>query len=103
MCVGIAGLLMLALMVSGCAYAVSPVMGGLYTGVKAPIAATNLEKSSKTGTAVCKSILGIVALGDCSIDAAMKDGKISKVHHVDHETMSILFLYATYTTVVSGE
>ena len=93
----------MAVAVSGCAYAVSPVTGGLYTSVKAPIAATNLADSPKKGTAVCKSILGFIALGDCSIDAAAKQGNITKVHHVDYEAMNVIFVYATFTTVVYGE
>jgi len=101
--VGIAGLLMLALMVSGCATATSPVRGVIYGKVKAPLIATNLQESSKKGTAICKSILGVVAVGDCSIEAAMKQGKISKVHHVDYESMNILFVYSTFATIVLGE
>ncbi len=99
----IVGLLLVALTITGCAYAVAPVTGTIYGKVKAPVTATNLVESPQTGKAVCKSILGAVALGDCSIDAAMKEGKITKVHHVDFESMNILFVYATFTTIVHGE
>ena len=45
----------------GCAMLVP--MGGLYTGVKLPFAATgNSGASSKTGVAECKSVLGLVAV-----------------------------------------
>ena len=76
----------------GCAMLVP--MGGLYTGVKLPFAATgNSGASSKTGVAECKSVLGLVAVGDCSIDAAKKNGGITKVNHVDRDVMNIWGIY----------
>ncbi|MDR1850144.1 MAG: TRL-like family protein [Zoogloeaceae bacterium] len=86
----------------GCASASSPVMGGLYTDVQGPITATTGSGASKTGQATCKSILGWIALGDCSVDAAKKDGGISNVSSIDHKSTNILGLYATFTTVVKG-
>ena len=35
--------------------------------------------------------------------AAMKEGNITKVHHVDSETFSVLGVYARYKTIVYGE
>jgi hypothetical protein len=55
------------------------------------------------GTSVATSILGLIATGDASIEAAAKAGGISKIHHVDYQAMSILGLYSTFTTVVYGE
>lgn len=92
-----------ALMMSGCmAYTQAPVMGAIYTGVKAPIVATSNTSDSKMGRATCKSILGLVALGDCSIATAAKDGGISHVKSVDYEATSILGIYAESTTIVTG-
>jgi len=54
------------------------------------------------GTAKATAIIGI-ATGDASIAAAMSNGGITKVHHVDTEVTNILGIYATYTTVVYGE
>jgi len=85
-----------------CAMVMSPAMGTLYTDVKAPLAVTSESNSSKTGRAECVSILGIVANGDCSIDAAMRDGKITKVSHVDYQSKNILGVYAAMTTIVYG-
>jgi len=45
----------------------------------------------------------VYATGDASISAAMRNGKITRIHHVDHETFSILGVYAKYTTIVYGE
>ena len=44
-----------------------------------------------------------VALGDCSIEQAMKNGGITKVHHVSSKVRNILGVYAEYTTIVHGE
>jgi hypothetical protein len=52
---------------------------------------------------MCTSILMIVATGDCSVEAAMKQGNITKIHHVDVHVRSILGLYVTETLKVYGE
>lgn len=87
----------------GCASGISPVSGILYSDVKAPLAVTDAEKGSKTGTAVCKSYLGAVATGDCSIDAAAKQGGITKIKHVDFKTENYFLIFAKYTVIVYGE
>jgi hypothetical protein len=48
------------------------------------------------------AIIGI-ATGDASIEAAMKNGGIKKVHHVDTQVKNILGIYAEYITIVYGE
>jgi TRL-like protein family len=89
-------------MLMGCA-AMIPV-GGLYTGVKFPMIATsNSSASSKTGEANCISVLSLIAVGDCSIDAAKKNGGITKVNNVDWDAMNILGIYGSYKVIVSGE
>ena len=87
----------------GCAMVVAPVTGGVYTDLKAPVAATSNTESAKVGTGECTSILGLFAIGDCSITADIKNVNITKIHHVDHDAMSILWIYAKYTTRVYGE
>jgi len=97
-----------ALMVSvaflaGCAAVIAPAMGTVYTETKAPMAVTSNSGYTKVGTAYCHSILGIVALGDASIKAAMENGGITKIHHVDYKTENILGIYAKLTVIVYGE
>ncbi len=87
----------------GCAVVVAPVTGGVYTDLKAPVTATSNTGSAKVGTGECTSFLGLVAMGDCSIGAAMKNGNITKIHHVDYDAMSVLWIYAKYTIRVYGE
>lgn len=95
--------LVVCFFVTGCAYAVSPVLGGWYTDVKAPMGATSNEGSSKMGEGTATSILGIIATGDASIATAAKNAGIKKIHHVDYQTMSILGIYAKFTVKVYGE
>jgi hypothetical protein len=79
-------------------------VGQFYTEVKLPVSATsNPNTATKTGTSLCTSILGMVATGDASIEAAKQAGGITKVIHVDHHVKNILGIYGTYTTVVYGE
>jgi TRL-like protein family len=45
----------------------------------------------------------VYATGDASISAAMANGGITRIHHVDQETTNILGIYAKYVTIVHGE
>lgn len=76
--------------------------GGIYSDVKLPGQAST-NAGSKTGTACANSILGWIARGDASIDAAKQAGGITKVSSVDHSVENILGFYATYCTTVKGE
>lgn len=58
--------------------------------------------SEKVGMATSTAII-CIATGDASIQAACQNGGITKIHHVDHKSMSVLGVYAKYTTVVYGE
>jgi hypothetical protein len=94
---------LLAVALTGCAMATSPVTGFAFTQVKGPASVGDNNPSSKVGRAMCTSYLGIVATGDASIDAAAKAAGITKIHHVDFESFSVLGFYATFTTVVYGD
>lgn len=88
---------------SGCAYAFAPVSSGVYGKVGGPITATSQAgPATKTGRACAKSILGIVANGDASIEAAKRAGNITNVVSVDFESENILLVYATFCTIVRG-
>jgi TRL-like protein family len=94
------GCLVVAGMISGCATAVP--VGMLYTEVKLPQSVTS-NTGRKEGTAECTSVLSLIATGDCSIQAAMKKGGISKISHVDWEAKSILGIFGEYRVHVFGE
>lgn len=89
-----------AAMLTGCA--TSYPIGSLYTGVEVPVTAT-ASPGAKQGVAECKSYLTLVAIGDCSIEAAKKNGGISKVSSVDWQATNILGIIGTYQVRVTGE
>ena len=78
-------------------------MGIAYTELKLPAQATSNEGSSKVGVSRCTSVLGLVATGDASIAAAMREGGITRIHHVDWNAKNILGVYGEYTTTVYGD
>jgi len=59
--------------------------------------------TTKTGKACMKSILGLAASGDASVEAAKANGNITKVSTIDYEVDNLLGVYGTYCTVVKGE
>ena len=98
----IALVLAACLILTGCAGVASPVVGVIYTDVKGPITATSNARGSDQGTAEATSILGLIAMGDASIEAACEQGGISTISSVDHKSWSILGLYSKFTTIVTG-
>ena len=90
-------------LLAGCAMAASPVQGGWFTDVRWSMELPNGSAGTKTGDAKATSILGLVATGDCSIQAAARAGQITKVMTVEHHASSILGFFAEFTTTVTGE
>ena len=100
--IGIACAMLAVGMLAGCA---TPYPQGLiYTELKLPVDVTgNGGKAPKVGTAECQSVLSLVATGDCSVETAMKQGGVTKVHYVDWDSKNILGLFGQYKLVVHGE
>ena len=99
-------ILLIVILLSGCAMAPTPVgMGGLYTSAKFGNGSywQNDVSSHKVGEASCSNVLGILVTGDASIQAAMENGGIKKVHHIDYKSSSIPGLFSTHTIIVYGE
>jgi hypothetical protein len=93
----------LATLLAGCStLAQGPVTALIVSDQKGPVAMGTAAGWSKVGRSEAWGIL-VFATGDASISAAMKAGGITRVHHVDNETMTILGIYAKYTTIVYGE
>jgi TRL-like protein family len=93
-------LVLMASALSGC--------GLLYNNVKMPVPTLSMDTSAQSrahvGKASCSSYLWLVNVGDCSVQAAMDNGGITKIHHVDSEYVSYLLgLYWKFTTVAYGE
>ena len=57
----------------------------------------------KKGEATAKTILGLVATGDCSIAAAARNGKLKTINHIDYKYKNILGIVQETTVVVYGE
>jgi len=77
-------------------------MGTIYSGYKTP-GQVGTAADGKTGEACISSILGLIATGDASIEAAKKAGGITQIAHIDHEQFGVLGVYATTCTVVHGQ
>ena len=75
----------------------------IYNGTKEAMdyATPGATLGNKTGTASCKTVLGIVNWGDCSIRTAMKNGRISRVTAADWEKKFIV-VYGVKTLKVYG-
>lgn len=111
--IAIAGLLLCVVVMSGCVtnmYPGGPTPAGIvYTEVTSPaqcltVATDNTAKSLRKGEASSMAFLGLFAFGDSGLEAAMRDARITKVHHADHTVQH--FLYAVFIrskTIVYGE
>lgn len=94
----------LALLLSSCAAIPTPAgMGVLYTGVNTGEIATSNTIGKKVGTSSATNVLGLVAVGNASIQAAAKNAGIKKISHVDAKRTSILGLFGSYTIQVYGD
>lgn len=96
------GLFILTALFTGCA-AQTPI-GFIITDNTLPLQAGDAAaKRTKVGTATSQSYLAMIAVGDCSINAAAKNGGITKINHVDWKVKNILGFIGEYTTTVYGE
>jgi hypothetical protein len=85
-----------------CAGVRQPLMGGIYSDVIASSAVSSNQAGNRVGQACASSILGIIATGDASTEAARRAGGITLITSVDEETSNILFFYAKFCTIVRG-
>ncbi len=99
-------ILLCCVALSGClAMGNSPVgvSGYAYKHTLAPLLATDsTERPNKVGRSTMRSIFGLYAQGDASIQTAAQNGGIAHIHHVDVETTSILGIITDVTTIVYG-
>lgn len=86
----------------GCQPVAAHLMGTLYVNMKGPINATEATAGAREGRACAQTILGLVATGDASIEAAMKAGGIKQASSVNYEANHILGIVGTFCTVVRG-
>ncbi|MFO8007570.1 MAG: TRL domain-containing protein [Candidatus Brocadiia bacterium] len=98
----VALVVVVAVVLTGCCIPKGAVMAPIMM-TKSPVAVGDPSVSAaKTGEAYVEGII-LLAKGDSSIEAAMKDGGISRIHHVDSEETNILGIYCKSITRVYGE
>ena len=79
-----------------------PVHGGIYQDTTYSIAATSNQAGNRVGEACASQILGWIATGDASIEAARRNGGITMVSSVDESATNILGIYGKGCTIVRG-
>ncbi len=84
---------------------VMPALGWVYSEIRAPLDVdlNGTTLGSKVGRAQVESILGIVATGDCSIQAAAASAGIKTVNHVDYEYYNVLGVIQRFVVIVYGD
>lgn len=87
---------------SGCATAKSPVTGFWYTDTHAGLGVTSNQAGNRVGEACASTILGLIATGDASIEAARRNGGITMISSVDEHSKSVFGFWAEYCTIVRG-
>jgi hypothetical protein len=95
------------LLLQGCITApVVPPLGWIYTDIKAPLDIdynpTNVAQ--KSGKSESTSILGLIATGDASTQAAAANGGVTKIDYADYAYFNVVFgVFQRYDTIVYGE
>jgi hypothetical protein len=99
-----------AIALAGCGPArnVDGLGGSCYADVKGNYADVYHQNNAavvgaKAGKSTATGYLGLVNIGDASIESAAKAGSITKISYVDYHTTNILGIIKTYTVVVHGE
>jgi hypothetical protein len=92
------------LLVSGCCTQ-TPVIGGIITMASYPHtqAVGPGARGSKEGDSSVVTLLGLLCVGDASVERAARRAGISKIATVDHTMINILGMYIEYRTIVTGE
>ena len=91
---------------SGCVSGGPPVSGVVYATVVYPsqyAGAASQGPGTRRGTSQLSSILGLVSFGDASVETACGKAGITQLRTVDHHYTNVLYLYSTWTTIVTGE
>lgn len=87
-------------MLAACATPSTEVGTALFAMTQQPMLVTEAT-GTKTGRACATNILGLYISGDMSVEAAKKNGKITKVASVDKDIKSYA-VYSEVCTVVTG-
>ena len=91
-------------LLSGCISIPGPrgPLGTVYTNIQGPVTVGEAATAPNVGRSKGRVILGFTTT-QASIQAAMADGAIGRVHHVDYQAKLFLGLFGSYTVIVYGE
>ncbi len=89
--------------ITGCGFVADGPFGWVYTDHTVPIAIGTAETGSKIGKACIRSYLGMISVGNGSIEEAMTNGGINEIFIINKENLSILGTYTSQCTVVRGD
>lgn len=89
-------------LITSCASSGFGPYGLFYTGHKLGVYGTS-PSGSKTGKACAMSIVGLLSMGDASVEKATQNAGIYKVNNINLESFSVLGLYGELCTVVQGD
>ncbi len=104
---GVAALCTVLALSAGCATYRAPVVppvGLLYSAFKAPLTTEFSGQAAelKSGEASTSSVLGLVATGDCSLEAAAHEGGLNTIEYCDYSYLNVLGVYQRFTVVAYG-
>ncbi len=71
--------------------------------ITTPLAATSNPIGKKVGTAKATIVFGLCFGGNHGVEAAAKNGGITKVSTVDVRYFNVLYIFQTNKTIVTGE
>ena len=77
--------------------------GLLFTSSKTPVESGFMLNNSKSASSSLFSFFWLVSLGNTSVEPLMKEAGFTRVHHIDRETRSFLFLFQEEKLTVYGE
>ena len=83
---------------------VVPPVGAFFTKYDAPLTTEGVGQSvgTKQGKASMVNVLALVAFGDCSLDAAARDGNLSTIEYVDYSYLNVFGMFQSFTVIVHG-
>jgi hypothetical protein len=82
-----------------------PPYGSLFADISAPMTVDYEGQAvgSKQGRSSAASILGLIAWGDCGVQAAAQSVGLTRIHYCDYEYTNVLGFYQKFTVVAHGE
>jgi len=90
-----------ALVLTGCTFPNGAIIAPITMTQSAVAVGDTSGGWTKTGEAMAEGII-LLGKGDASISAAMEDGGITRIHHVDSEEFNVLGVYSTKKVIVYG-